>query len=90
MMCSLLNFGQIVVKASTPQEEDNAPVRIITAKTFKNCLSLKKITIPESTYAIKKGAFSGCKAKIKKGKATITVKLRTSGKAYKIKVRVTK
>ena len=25
MMCSLLNFGQIVVKASTPQEEDNTP-----------------------------------------------------------------
>lgn len=131
MMCSLLNFGQIVVKASSPQEEDNspgileiddfdsraeydkymnrrhtfkdyqykiekvngekngyrinlkrytgseknisvpseilnAPVRIISVGTFKNCLSLKKITIPESIYTIKKGAFSGCKAKIKK------------------------
>lgn len=131
MMCSLLNFGQIVVKASTAQEEDNAPgileiddfdsraeydkymnrlhtfkdyqykiekvkgekngyrinvkrytgfgknisvpskilnapVRIISAKTFENCLSLKRITIPESIYTIKKGAFSGCKAKIKK------------------------
>ncbi|WP_175403561.1 hypothetical protein [Anaerostipes rhamnosivorans] len=27
---------------------------------------------------------------IKKGKATITVKLKTSGKSYKIKVKVTK
>lgn len=51
---------------SVPSKILNAPVRIISVGTFKNCLTLKKITIPESIYTIKKGAFSGCKAKIKK------------------------
>lgn len=51
---------------SVPSKILHAPVRTISTGTFKNCKSLNKITIPEDIYMIQKGAFTGCKAKIKK------------------------
>ncbi|MBS7006879.1 leucine-rich repeat protein [Anaerostipes sp.] len=51
---------------SVPSKILSTPVRTISSGTFKNKTGLKKIKVPESIYTIQKGAFSGCKAKIKK------------------------